>query len=110
MEYHNPEYRTKCRILKGTNSEFMREEKTTLVPLEKESLYLLGCGETKALKILPFIRMSSSPASTNNACYFYSKRDGEDLKFVSYHYAEDNAIKRPFLDTQEAIDSILTLD
>ena len=38
------------------------------------------------IELLPFIIFKNSPASESNACYFYSRIDKNDTKYVSYHF------------------------
>ncbi len=70
--------------------------------MEDGQLHLLASGGNRALSLLPFIGMSS-PTSAQNACYFYNRRQGEKLRFVSYHFETEAEVIEVFSDTESAL-------
>lgn len=74
------------RLIMGTNSSFMPKNFQLLKPMDDDSLYLIHNDSQRPLKILPFIRMSASPSSARNACYYYNRLDHDKVRFVSYHF------------------------
>jgi hypothetical protein len=61
-------------------------------PLDAESLYLLNDGSSQALALVPLIRFISDSNTGEDACYFYNRLEGEQVRWVSYHYCgEPNA-------------------
>ena len=59
--------------------------------LDVEHLYLTPKEGGRALRLLPFIKMESSPQSAKNG-YFFNKVERDGLKFVSYHYIDQPEI------------------
>ena len=58
----------------------------------------------RPLKLIPLIRVGSSPTSAKNACYFFSRleRDG-GARFVSYHFTDKPELLEQFPDATDAI-------
>jgi len=90
--------------LKGNMYPF--EEITDIVlqhDLDEEQLYLWSPERDVAVELLPFLRLGSTPEEEKNACYFYNRVQGDGVRFVSYHFAEEPDMVGDFPDTLDAI-------
>ncbi len=80
--------------LQGSNSAFLSSK----LRLEDEPDFdalVVSADEGRSLTLVPFIVMGL-PKDASNACYFYSRKDGEDsARYVSYHQGADAEDHRP---------------
>ena len=74
------------KALMGTRTTFKKVRVKTLTPMDKHKLYLLHNNQLRPVKLLPFFRLKESPRTQQDACYFYSRLVGEDVRWVSYHF------------------------
>lgn len=95
--------------LMGTRSQFESVVRETTEPLDDQSLYLLGQGAPRGLKLLPFIRVMASPPNVQNACYFYSRTEDSGQRFVSYHFENETEVCQPFEDTAAVLRDIMSV-
>lgn len=70
----------------GRSSPFEERAVEADHQLEDRRLHLVGSGERRVLELLSFIVMGSSPETAQNACYFYNRQQGDELRYVSYHF------------------------
>jgi len=96
-------FENEIAILMGSNSEFQKEPRSMSMCLDVEQLYLAHKDANRALRLLPLIKLESSPRSAKNACYFFSKVEREGLKYVSYHYIDQPELTGQFEDASEAM-------
>lgn len=96
-------FENEVAVLMGSNSEFLKETRAMATWLDVERLYLSKKDSGKALKLLPLIQVGPSPRSAKNACYFFSRLEGEGAPFVSYHFTDTPEVTGQFSDTMEAI-------
>jgi hypothetical protein len=73
----------------GKAFPFAETEALLTDPMEDGYLHFLGTGETRALKVLPFVRFGRSPEAAQSACYFYNRRQKGQIRFVSYHFEDE---------------------
>ena len=100
-------YTNHIKILKGSNAEFLKDSVPMSMALDEQFMYLTHLDSSKALKLEPFIQISSSPKSAKNACYFYNSLEKNSAKFISYHHSSDNVIEgSEFKDTISIIKSL----
>ena len=99
-------YTNHLKILKGSNSEFLKDSLQMSMPLDDQFMYLSYLDYSKALKLEPFIQISSSPKTAKNACYFYHSIYKNSAKFVSYHHADNVIQGSEFKDTISIINSL----
>ncbi len=80
------EFINKVEVLTGSNSIFSKDVIKGDFALDESKLYLqlLDTGET--LELPPYFILKNSPADAKNACYFYSKVEKGNTKYVSYHF------------------------
>lgn len=81
-------------ILKGPNVAFRRKQIQVSEPLDTSRLYLLDNGSTRALGLVPFIRVLAS-ASGQEACYFYNRVEGNAIRWISYHFHAEPELVLP---------------
>lgn len=82
-------YTNNIEILMGSNSQFKKDTfETAGYGMDNLSIYIVIEDTQKLLKLIPLIIFKSSPESVKNACYFYSKTEKENTKYVSYHYED----------------------
>jgi len=97
----------KVRKIIGTrNAPFRTSEVSLTEQMEDGLLHLYSPGETRALPLLPFIKVMPSPKTEENACYFYNRRQGSEIRYKSYHFDSDPDVIAPFEDASHAIESI----
>ena len=100
-------YTNHIKILKGSNAEFLKDSVPMSMALDEQFMYLTHLDSSKALKLEPFIQISSSPKSAKNACYFYNSLEKNSAKFISYHHSSDNVMEgSEFKDTISIIKSL----
>jgi hypothetical protein len=73
-------------LLMGSNPIFKKIKVRTTTPMETGEIHLLNVGQYKPLQLLPFFRLMESPKTHQNACYFYNRIDGAEVRWVSYHF------------------------
>jgi hypothetical protein len=96
-------FENEIAILRGSNSEFLKESRAMSSWLDVDSLYIVNSQQGGALKLLPLIQVSASPGTAKNACYFFNRTEREGARFVSYHFAGQPELSGQF---QEATDAI----
>lgn len=79
-------YKVQTSLLKGSNSIFKEETIEVTSGLEEGSQYFIHTNQNKAIRLLPLVRLMSSPNSAQNACYYYNKMEGDSVRLVSYHF------------------------
>jgi hypothetical protein len=89
-------------ILKGTNSAFRRQQLKLTESLDTARLYLLNEGSPHALELLPFTRIIAGNTG-QDACYFYSRVGGAEVRWVSYHFHSDPELLLPDEDVSELL-------
>ena len=75
-------------------------------PLKDGQLYFVGEEESRALPLVPFITLHSSPEEEQNACYFYSRVKGSEIRLVSYHFEPAPTLQGDFVETREIVDEL----
>jgi hypothetical protein len=96
-------FENEVAILMGSNSDFLKEERSMSTWLDVERLYLSKKESGRALKLLPLIQVGPSPQSAKNACYFFNRLEQDGARFVSYHFTDKPELKGPFEEASEAI-------
>lgn len=71
-----------AKKLIGARISFKEESIESLIPLDKNKLYLSRTHDNKPLPLLPFIKYIED----SKAIYFYSRIEKEYVRWVSYHY------------------------
>jgi hypothetical protein len=96
-------FENEVAILMGSNNEFLKETRPMATWLDVERLYLSKSESGRALKLLPLIQVGPAPQSAKNACYFFSRLEGNGARFISYHFTDKPELSGQFADATEAI-------
>lgn len=72
-------------VLTGSNPIFKKDELIGEA-LDETKLYLQMLDTNETLELPPYFVMKNSPADAKNACYFYSRIENGNSKYVSYHF------------------------
>lgn len=96
-------FENEIAILKGSNSEFLKESRAMSTWLDVDSLYIINGDQGNALKLLPLVQISASPGTAKNACYFFNRTEREGARFVSYHFAGQPELSGLFEEATDAI-------
>jgi len=96
-------FENEVAVLMGSNSEFLKETRAMPAWLDVERLYLVRKDGGQALQLLTFVQVGPSPPSAKNACYFFSRIEKDELRYLSYHFIDQPVRKYPIEDAREAI-------
>lgn len=96
-------FENEIAVLRGSNSEFLKESREMSTWLDVDSLYIINGDQGSALKLLPLVQMGTSPESSKNACYFFNRTEREGARLISYHHAARPEISGEFHDVTETI-------
>ena len=96
-------FENEIAMLKGSNSEFLKESRSMSTWLDVDSLYVINGDQSSALKLLPLVQISASPGTAKNACYFFNRTEPEGARFVSYHFAGQPELSGLFEEATNAI-------
>lgn len=96
-------FENEIAILKGSNSEFLKESRAMATWLDVDSLYIINGDQSGALKLLPLVQVSASPGTAKNACYFFNRTEREGARFVSYHFSGQPELSGAFQEATNAI-------
>jgi len=96
-------FENEIAMLKGSNSEFLKESRAMSTWLDVDSLYIINGDQSGALKMLPLVQVSASPGTAKNACYFFNRTERGGARFVSYHFAGQPELSGLFEEATNAI-------
>jgi|ETNmetMinimDraft_13_1059891.scaffolds.fasta_scaffold389029_1 hypothetical protein len=57
-----------------------------------DQLHLVDPNNDDALPLLPFVQIMPSPATSENACFFYTRREQDGVTFISHHHEEQSEV------------------
>jgi hypothetical protein len=92
--FHEGIYRYEAEALKGTHLTFPQIEVETVLPMDTDRLYLIHARRLRPLELLPLVLMMESPCTPLRACYFYNRMEGDQIRWVSYHFEHRAEIVR----------------
>lgn len=87
-------YDLTATVLKGPNPAFRRRQMKLTEALDTARLYLVNDGNDRALELLPFIRVIAGQTD-QDACYFYNRLEGTEVRWVSYHFHAEPELLLP---------------
>ena len=93
--------------LTGTNAAFRKKQIKLSHPLDDDSLYLLNDASSQALALEPLIRIIPDQNTGEDACYFYSRLEGDRVRWVSYHYRGEPELLLPDPDVAKCLASLM---
>lgn len=85
---------TSIERLVGAQRAFRRSRIELREWPEEGALYLYEDGATLALSLAPLMTVGRGPDAVEDACYFYDRLDGEAVRWVSYHFADQAEMVR----------------
>lgn len=86
LSFSNNVFSNKIEVLTGSNPVFTRDTFISLTPLDSTKLYLQILDTGEMLELPPYFILKNSPADVKNACYFYSRVEKGNTRYVSYHF------------------------
>ena len=92
----------------GSRTPFEKEKLVLKQQMEDGVMHLVSSTDGTACTLVPFIRLGASPVDAKNACYFFSKREGAKVKYVSYHFAEKPELHTEAAETQRFLEELLS--
>jgi hypothetical protein len=92
--------------LTGTNAAFRKKQVKLGHPLDDGSLYFLNDVSSQALALEPLIRIIPDHNTGEDACYFYSRLQGDEVRWVSYHYRGEPELVLPDPDVIRFLSSL----
>ena len=92
--------------LTGTNAAFRKKQVRLSHPVDDDSLYLLNDGSSQALALEPLIRIIPDHNTGEDACYFYSRLEGDRVRWVSYHYRGEPELLLPDSDVVKFLSNL----
>lgn len=94
MEYKKGVFHTKVKKVIGSRTPFKTEKIVSLDAMEKGKLYFKHKESKRPIPIkIPLLKIIESPEHEKNACYFYNRRKGEEVRFISYHFRPQDTRK-----------------
>ena len=102
-------FENEIAVLKGSNSEFLKESRAMSTWLDVDSLYIISGNQSTALKLLPLVQVSDLPGTAKSACYFFNRIESDGARFVSYHFTDPSELSGEFQEATNAI-KLLTED
>lgn len=86
LSFSNGQFDNKVEVLTGSNPIFVKDNIISLKPLDEKKLYIQMIDTGETLELPPYFILKNSPADVKNACYFYSRVEGGNTRYISYHY------------------------
>lgn len=96
-----------AKRIMGTRTPFEALTLKTTEAMRHGYLHLFARDSELALELIPFIRVMPSPKTESNACYYYNRMNGDQQRFVSYHFEAEAEVEDIFEDTVSALKSLL---
>ncbi len=81
---------------------FRRQQLKQTEALDTARLYMLNDANLRALELVPFIRVIAGNTG-QDACYFYNRVEGAEVRWVSYHFHADPELLLPDEDVIELL-------
>ncbi|MFH0944334.1 MAG: hypothetical protein V2A76_03975, partial [Planctomycetota bacterium] len=106
--YSNGIHHCSAKRVTGPRAPFQSVEVRLQDPAEYDQLHLYDQGSESALPLLPFVRMMASPSTAQNACYFFNRVEGEQVRYVSYHFSPEPNVVRTESAVQKALSDLAT--
>jgi hypothetical protein len=100
-------FRYSVRRIMGTRTPFAIDNVEVAEAMEDGHLHFKSPDEKRGLRLLPLVKIMPSPKTEENACYFYNRMQGDDIRVVSYHFDKEAEKTEAFPGIAEAI-SILS--
>jgi len=76
----------------GPNAPFRQDEFEVGDLMEEGELYLCADGALQPLPLQHLVVLRSAPSSAQYTCYFYNRRDGDQVRLVAYQLADQSEV------------------
>ena len=86
LTYSNEIFSNRVEVLTGSNPIFMKDTIVSSTPLDNSKLYLQILDTGEMIDLPPYFILKQSPSDAKNACYFYSRVEKGNTRYISYHY------------------------
>jgi hypothetical protein len=100
-------YHYTLKKIMGTRTPFATDTVQVVESLEDGHLHLKSPSESRALKLLPLVKVMPSPKTAENACYFYNRRQADGIRFLSYYFESDAEVVEEFGDVAKALGDLM---
>jgi hypothetical protein len=107
MTYTRGTFDVNATILKGSNSAFRKRYIRVEQVLDLSRLYLWNDGRFEALELVPFIHVLPSSKTGEDVCYFYSRLQGPEAHWVSYHFHAEPEQRLPGEEVAHLLETLL---
>jgi type I restriction enzyme M protein len=96
----------KVELVLGASAPFRQAELTVGAMMERDELYLCGDGAAQPLRLQHFVVLRSTPGNARYTSYFYNRRDGNEVRLVTYQLAETSEVTEDVAEFADAIDGL----
>lgn len=85
-QYQDGVYDNQFLSIMGSRQKFNESRCNTVVPLDSRKLYFGGKDSERHLELLPFVKLFVDVEMGINACYFYNRMNGNQVRWITYHH------------------------
>ncbi len=89
-------YQHTVQVAMGVRIPFETSTVELKAPLEDGVMHAISPRSGEVCPILPLVRLGPSPSSVHNACYFFNRVEGEELRWISFHFEQRPELVEPF--------------
>ncbi len=107
MTYTRGTFDVTATLLKGSNSALRKRYIRVQQVLDASLLYLWNDGRFQALELVLFIRVLPSSKTGDDVCYFYSRLEGPEAHWISYHFHAEPEQRLPSEEINELLETLL---
>jgi len=86
--FKNGMHRCAAQVVSGVRHPFEQSVFELLGPMEDGVLHMLAPRSGHLCPLLPLVKLAESPSVAKNACYFFNRLDGDQLRYISFHYEQ----------------------
>jgi hypothetical protein len=97
----------KVELAVGPNAYFQQAEMRVGQLMEKGELYVASDGAARPLRLEHFFVLMASPDKARYSWYFYNRLEGQNVRLVSYHLADQSEITGHLKDVILALKGLL---
>jgi serine/threonine protein kinase len=88
--FANGLYSLRAENLMGVNSDFVQVEVPLQDPSDINRLYLLN--GARSLELVPLMKVLTDEKTGQNACYFFSRMQGDEIRWISHHFEAESEL------------------
>lgn len=106
MTFSDNKFSYDAKRLVGSRSPFEVVNRLSLEAMKSDNLYLVNGSGVYNLELMPFVKVMPSPEIQAEACFIFNKREGENHKYVSYHFEQESSFSDQFEEVDIALESL----